>query len=79
MSSLLQGMSGVGNVVECAFVENDLTAAPFFATKALLGANGVERVLPFGDLSHFERDMLNDAIPVLIQQADKGVQFVKKS
>jgi malate dehydrogenase len=32
-SSILQAMSGVDNIVECSFVENNLTESPFFATK----------------------------------------------
>ncbi len=31
-SRVLEGLSGTPNVVECSFVENNLTAAPFFST-----------------------------------------------
>jgi malate dehydrogenase len=31
-SRVLEGLSGASNVVECSFVENNLTAAPFFST-----------------------------------------------
>ena len=31
-SKLLAAISGEPNVVECSFVENTLTAAPFFST-----------------------------------------------
>jgi hypothetical protein len=38
-------------VVECAFVENDLTsAASFFATQVKLGPASAKEVLPFGPL-----------------------------
>lgn len=36
-------------VIECTMVENNLTEAPFFATPCLLGPQGVEEVLPFGN------------------------------
>jgi len=65
--------------VECSFVENNLTAAPFFATPVRLGPNGVEEVLPFGPLSASEQVSLDSMIPDLIAQAKKGVEFAKGS
>ncbi len=69
-------MGGAPNIVECAFVENDLTAAPFFATKIHLGPGGVEVVVPLKDLSAFEKSSLEKLVPDLIAQAKKGVEFV---
>jgi len=77
-SRLLEAFSGATNVVECAFVENNLTAAPFFSTKVRLGRGGVEEVLPFGPISAFEQKVLDDMMPDLIAQAKKGVEFAKK-
>lgn len=77
-SRLISALAGDKNVVECAFVENDLTSAPFFATKVRLGPRGVEEVLPFGKLSAFEQDGLDKLVPDLIVQAKKGVEFAKK-
>ena len=74
-SRLLQAMGGDKDVVECAFVENDLTDAPFFSTPIKLGPNGVEEVLPFGQLSAFEKEGLAKMLPDLIAQAEKGVAF----
>jgi malate dehydrogenase len=76
-SRLLDAISGNKNVVECAFVENNLTKAPFFSTPIRLGPNGVEEVLPFGKLSEYEQKGLDAMIPDLIAQAKKGVEFVK--
>jgi malate dehydrogenase len=76
---LLSAMSGEKNVVECAFVENKLTAAPYFATPVRLGPNGVEEVLPFGKLSAFEQKGLDSMLPDLIAQAKKGVDFAKQA
>lgn len=42
-----------------------------------LGPNGVEEVLSFGKLSAFEQKGLETALPDLIAQAKKGVEFVK--
>ena len=76
-SRLLEAMGGTKNVVENAFVENNLTSAPFFATPCLLGPNGVEEVRHFGKLSAFEQKGLDAMLPDLIAQAKKGVEFVK--
>jgi len=78
-SRLLSAIAGEPNIVECSFVENNLTAAPFFATPVRLGPNGVEEVLPFGPLSASEQVSLDSMIPDLIAQAKKGVEFAKGS
>eukprot|EP00604_Paraphysomonas_vestita_P001804 CAMPEP_0174821290 /NCGR_PEP_ID=MMETSP1107-20130205/6177_1 /TAXON_ID=36770 /ORGANISM="Paraphysomonas vestita, Strain GFlagA" /LENGTH=228 /DNA_ID=CAMNT_0016038149 /DNA_START=355 /DNA_END=1041 /DNA_ORIENTATION=+ len=77
-SRLISAMKGEKNVVECTFVENDLTSAPFFSTKVRLGPNGVEEILPVGPLSAFEADSLSKLVPDLIVQANKGIQFANK-
>merc|ERR1711924_303488 len=78
-SRLLEAMDGASNVVECAFVENDLTAAPFFATKVHLGPAGAEVVVPFANLSPFEKESLDKLVPDLVSQAQKGIDFVKNN
>ena len=70
-------MSGTKDVIECTFVENNLTAAPFFSTRVRLGPSGVEEVLPFGPLSASEQKGLDAMIPDLVAQAKKGVEFTK--
>jgi malate dehydrogenase len=77
-SRLMAAMSGEKDVVECAFVENDLTSAPFFATKVRLGPSGVEEVLPFGPINEFEQQGLDALVPDLIVQAKKGIEFANK-
>ncbi len=46
---------GKDDVVECSYVENNLTGAPFFATPCLLGEEGVQEVRHYGKLSDFEQ------------------------
>jgi len=77
-SRLLEAMSGASDVVECAFVENNLTAAPFFATKVHLGPNGAEVVIPFTNLSEFEKAGVEKLVPDLVAQAKKGIDFANK-
>lgn len=78
-SRVLEGLSGTKDVIECSFVENNLTAAPFFSTPVRLGKEGVEEVLHYGPLSAFEQKGLDAMIPDLIAQAKKGVEFVKNN
>lgn len=78
-SRLLDAISGESGVVECSFVENSLTAAPFFSTPVRLGPDGVEEVMPFGPLSAHEQQLLDAAVPDLVAQAKKGSEFVTNS
>lgn len=73
---LLSAMAGEKDVIECTFVQNSLTAAPFFATPCRLGPNGVEEVLPFGALSAFEQTTFDAMLPDLVGQIKKGQEFV---
>jgi malate dehydrogenase len=74
-SRLMDAMKGEKDVIECTFVENNLTASPFFSTPVRLGPNGVEEVLPFGKLSAFEQKGLDAMIPDLQAQVKKGFAF----
>ena len=78
-SRLLEAMKGDKEVVECTFVENDLTDANFFSTPCRLGPNGVEEVLPYGTLSAPEQATLDAMIPDLVAQAKKGKDFVSNA
>ena len=75
----LRGLSGESGVWACAFVESDVTKAPYFATKVLLGKQGVERVAGTGPLSAFEKRALDAMMPELVQSIQKGVDFVRGS
>lgn len=60
---LLEAMAGKSNIVECAFVQSDVSEAPYFATPLLLGKNGVEQNLGMGELSDFEKKKLQEVCP----------------
>ena len=75
--SLISALNGVEGIVECTFVENDLTAAPFFSTPVTLGKNGVEEIHHFGELSALEQKNFDEMLPDLVSQAEKGISFVK--
>jgi len=74
----MRGMQGEPGVISCAYVESSLTELPFFASKVVLGRNGIEAVLPFGPLSTFERAAMAKMLPELKASIEKGVQFAHK-
>merc|ERR1711902_49416 len=74
--SLIKGMNGQEGVVECAYIQSDVTEATYFATPIVLGPNGVEKNLGLGTLTAFEQDLLKAAIPELNGSIKKGEKFV---
>ncbi|EFA04972.1 malate dehydrogenase, mitochondrial [Tribolium castaneum] len=76
--SLIRALKGEQNIIECAYVESNLTEAKYFSTPLLLGKNGLEKNLGLGKLSDFEQDLLKKAIPELKKNIQKGEDFVNK-
>jgi len=72
---LLSAMKGNKNIVECAFVESSITEAKFFANPLLLGLSGVEKNLGMPDLSAYEKELLKQAMPELMSNIAKGIEF----
>uniref|UniRef100_A0A7S3NK97 Malate dehydrogenase n=1 Tax=Aureoumbra lagunensis TaxID=44058 RepID=A0A7S3NK97_9STRA len=70
---------GATPVVECTFVESNVTEAPFFSSPVKLGPDGVEEIYGYGTISEFEEQGLKSMLPDLIAQAQKGIDFVKKA
>lgn len=66
------------DVVQCAYVESKLTESPYFASPCKFGPNGVEEVLPYGELSAYEKQWLEKMMPELMKQIEKGVEFANK-
>ncbi|XP_013184239.1 malate dehydrogenase, mitochondrial [Amyelois transitella] len=77
-NSVLRGLNGDSNVVECAYVKSDLTEAAYFANPLVLGKNGVEKNLGFGKLNAYEQELLKAAIPELLKNIKTGEDFAKK-
>ncbi|NRN27420.1 malate dehydrogenase [Photorhabdus heterorhabditis] len=74
--SLVRGLQGESNVVECAYVEGDGKYARFFAQPVRLGKNGVEEHLDIGKLSDFEQKALEDMLDVLRKDIELGENFI---
>jgi len=75
--SLIKGLQGEANVIECAYVEGNGEHATFFAQPVLLGKNGVETVLDYGKLSAFEQEAMEGMLATLKADIQLGVDFVK--
>ncbi|RDX76545.1 Malate dehydrogenase, glyoxysomal, partial [Mucuna pruriens] len=60
-NACLRGLKGEAGVVECAFVDSQVTELPFFATKVRLGRGGAEEVYQLGPLNEYERIGLEKA------------------
>jgi len=75
--SLLRGLNGDKNVIECSYVQSNVTEAEFFSTPLLLGKNGIEENLGLPKLNDFEKKLLEAAIPELKNNIKKGVNFAK--
>jgi len=47
----------------------------YFSTNIEIGRNGVERILPLGNLTSYERQLIAAAVPELATNIDKGATF----
>ncbi|OIQ46393.1 MAG: malate dehydrogenase [Gammaproteobacteria bacterium MedPE] len=74
--SLVAALNGEENVVECTYVEGPGEKARFFAQPVLLGKNGVEKVLSYGEVSAFEANALDSALDTLKGDITLGEEFV---
>ena len=74
--SLVRALNGEKDVVECTYVEGSGELARFFAQPVLLGKNGVEKILSYGNLSEFEQTTLNDVLETLRSDIKIGEDFV---
>ncbi|RZF34941.1 hypothetical protein LSTR_LSTR015604 [Laodelphax striatellus] len=76
--SLCRGMNGERDVIECAYVESDVTDAKYFASAVLLGPEGVKKNLGYGKLTDNECKLLNALMPQLMADIELGDNHGKK-
>lgn len=74
-NSVLKGLTGE-KVVEYAYVEGNGEYARFFAQPVVLGLNGVEELLPIGEISAYEKAAIQTMIPTLKADIELGEKFV---
>merc|ERR1712007_44757 len=76
---VMAGMSGEKGVTECTFVETDkIAGAKFFSLPVTLGKEGVETIHDYGTINAHEQKLVEDMLPDLIAQADKGFAWAKE-
>lgn len=76
--SLARAIKGDSNVIECAYVQSNVTEATYFSTPLKIGKNGIEENLGLPKLNAFEQELLKAAIPELKKNIQKGEDFVSK-
>ncbi|AYA41321.1 malate dehydrogenase [Xenorhabdus nematophila] len=74
--SMIRGLQGESNVIECSYVEGDGEHARFFAQPVRLGKNGIEERLDIGKLSDFEQKALDDMLGVLQKDIELGEKCI---
>ena len=77
--SIIRAMKGEKGIVECTFVQSDVTECSWFATRIELGVNGVEKNLGIGKINDFESKKLAEAIAELKPSITEGVEYVTKA
>lgn len=77
--NLVQALLGKQGIIQNAYVDGGNACSPFFTQPLLLGKKGIERVLPFGELSDFEEKKKEEMLAVLHGDIQKGVDFVTNS
>ncbi|WP_354625385.1 malate dehydrogenase [Psychromonas sp. MME2] len=75
--NLVKALLGKQGIIQNAYVDGGNSCSPFFTQPLLLGKNGIDCVLPFGDLSPFEDQKKQEMLAVLHADIQKGVDFIK--
>ncbi|XP_071179844.1 malate dehydrogenase, mitochondrial-like isoform X1 [Mytilus edulis] len=77
--SLLAAIDGEEGQVESAYVKSEETTSPYLATPLLLGGEGIVKNLGMSSLDEFETEMVKAALPELIRNIQKGIDYANKS
>lgn len=76
--SCLKGLAGEADIYECSYVASEVTELPYFSTKCKLGKDGVEKVMPIGDITPYEQKWLDELKVELTGSITKGVKFAEE-
>lgn len=77
--SLLRALNGETGIVECSFVQSNITELPYFSSPIELGPNGIKEIHGLGSLTDFETNKLQELIPELGKSIQKGIDFANKN
>ncbi|KAI4464922.1 malate and lactate dehydrogenase [Holotrichia oblita] len=73
----LKAKRGKADVVQCGYVANNAHKTKYFATKLLLGTDGIIKDLGLGKLSSFEQEKIYEAIPIILRDVDTAERFIR--
>jgi len=73
--SLVRAIQGESGVTEIAYVQVEGLPTDFFGLPIELGKEGITKIHPIPKLNDYEQHQLNELIPVLKGNIEKGVQF----
>merc|ERR1712189_123664 len=65
------------DVIEYAYVESDVTDATYFSSKLTLGKDGIKQNHGLGELTDYEKSLVEAAVPELQKTITKGEKFVE--
>merc|ERR1739848_517845 len=65
------------DVIEYAYVESDVTDATYFSSKLTLGRDGIKQNHGLGELTDYEKSLVEAAVPELQKTITKGEKFVE--
>lgn len=74
--SLVRALNGEKDEILCSYVQGSGENSEFFAQPVLLGTDGIEQVLSFGELSSVEQAHLDSMLSTLKEDISKGINFV---
>ncbi|XP_017080219.1 malate dehydrogenase, mitochondrial [Drosophila eugracilis] len=76
VNSLIKAIMGSKEcIVECAYVESDVTEAQFFATQLILGPKGIKHNVGLPELDDAEQKALKFMLPILKESIAKGIKL----
>ncbi|EDW77046.2 uncharacterized protein Dwil_GK22135 [Drosophila willistoni] len=77
VGSLIKGIKNEEDkpIVECAFVESNVTPLEFFASPVILGPSGIKDIPCLPELDQLESQMLQGLLPVLLKDIEQGVKY----
>lgn len=79
VNSLVHALNGRKNIIECAYVQSDVTEAKFFASPVELGPQGITTYLELPNLAQEEECALESLIKKLQKQINAAFRFPIKS
>jgi len=78
-AAILKGMAG-SPATECAYVNSTVEAdMPYFTSKVTFGPNGVQDVLPIGELNEYEKGRLTEAKAQLKAEIETGMKYAEQN